>query len=235
MADILILSGAGVSAESGLSTFRDNNGLWENHNVMEVCSVEGYMSNREKVLNFYDLRRSDLKDKKPNKMHKLIVKLANEYPKKISVITQNVDDLFEKAGSKNIIHLHGYLKEIVCENCGLIKDIGYENIKNHITCDRCKTKSMRHNVVMFGEAAPFYQDLYNAVDKCNLLVVIGTSGTVIPVEHFARHTKYSILNNLEESVDINDRFFTKVYYSKTTEAAEKIEKDIRTFIEKGYI
>jgi NAD-dependent deacetylase len=231
---VVILSGAGLSAESGLSTFRDNNGLWENYDVMEVCS-EGYRADKKKVLSFYDLRRFDLKDKLPNSMHTLIKNLKDKFPDDISVITQNVDDLVERAGCKGVIHLHGALKEIVCERCGCIKNIEYELIKKHQTCSKCKALAMRHNVVMFGEAAPFYKDLYEAIDRCELLVVIGTSGNVIPVEEFAKYTKYSILNNLNRSSDINDRFFTKSYYAKATETTTKIENDITNFLIKGFI
>ncbi len=238
MNKVLFLSGAGLSAESGLKTFRDNDGLWENFDVMEVCSVEGYQKDKQKVLDFYDLRRKDLKDKKPNDTHFMIKRLKDKYKDEIVIITQNVDDLFEKTGldKKDIIHLHGKLRNLICEICDHSFDIGNESIKSYEICPSCKNKdTLRHSVVMFGEAAPKYKSLYYYLEQAELLVVIGTSGTVIAVEQFSRYVKYSILNNLEQSYDINDANFNKKFYETATSAAPKIKKLVEDFLQYGRI
>ncbi len=238
MNKVLFLSGAGLSAESGLKTFRDNDGLWENFDVMEVCSVEGYQRDKQKVLDFYDLRRRDLKDKLPNETHFMIKRLKDKFKDEIVIITQNVDDLFEKTGlaKKDIVHLHGKLRNLICENCDQSFDIGNDSIKEYKTCPSCKKENvLRHQVVMFGEAAPEYKSLYYYLEQAELLVVIGTSGTVIAVEQFSRYVKYSILNNLEPSYDINDSNFDKKFYEPATTAAPKIEKLVDKFLSDGVL
>ena len=235
MNKILILSGAGLSAESGISTFRDSDGLWENHDVMEVCSVEGFFRDREKILGFYDQRRKDIEDKEPNDAHSMIAKLKRKYKNQITVMTQNVDDLLERSGCTDVLHLHGQLTELVCEICGNVFDIGYESIKEYSKCPECQNHAIRHNVVMFGEPAPMYQRLYNELMKTDLLVIIGTSGNVLPVSQFASYTRYSILNNLDESWAIDNSVFTHIFYEKATIAAPKIRLLIEQFIKTGAI
>lgn len=235
MSNVLILTGAGLSAESGIKTFRDSNGLWEEHDVMEVCSVQGYLNDREKVLNFYDLRRKDSEHKHPNAAHFMIAEMGHKFGKEVSIITQNVDDLLEKAGCENVVHLHGKLRELRCEMCGNIFDIGYRSIKEIPECPKCKSHALRHHIVMFGEPAPFYQKLYNELTSTELLVVVGTSGEVLPVDQFASYTKYSILNNLEHSMAINHMIFTHTFYEKATTAAPKIKKLIEKYFETGKV
>lgn len=235
MAKVLILSGAGLSAESGIKTFRANNGMWEEHNVMEVCSVEGFITDREKVLNFYDQRRKDIENKLPNEAHKMIADIKKKYMDQVKVFTQNVDDLLEKAGCIDIIHLHGKLRELECETCGNKFDIGYRSIKEFSECPECKSDAIRHNVVMFGEPAPMYQRLYNELMRADLLVIIGTSGEVLPVSQFASYTKFSILNNLEYSLSINHMIFTHTFYERATTAAPKIKDLIEQYFETGQI
>ncbi|MDA3886761.1 MAG: NAD-dependent deacetylase [Candidatus Delongbacteria bacterium] len=235
MEKILILSGAGLSAESDIRTFRSNNGMWEEHNVMEVCSVEGFITDREKVLNFYDQRRKDIENKLPNEAHRMIADIKTKYMNQVNVFTQNVDDLLEKAACPDVIYLHGKLRELECEMCGNKFDIGYRSIKEIAECPECKSHALRHNVVMFGEPAPVYQRLYNELIRADLLVIIGTSGEVLPVSQFASYTKYSILNNLDKSFAINDSFFTHTFYEKATEAASRIKMIIENFIGSGEI
>ena len=128
MSKVLILSGAGISAESGISTFRDSDGLWENHRIEDVCTAGCLDTNGEGTRAFYDARRADIEDKTPNYAHQVIVELKQKYPNQISVLTQNVDDLFEKAGMKEdeIVHLHGFLRELSCRECGEVFDVGYK-------------------------------------------------------------------------------------------------------------
>ena len=225
---IYILSGAGLSAESGIRTFRDSDGLWEEYSVEEVCSVGGWERDREKVTKFYDARRADLKDKKPNRAHKGIAELKNRYPDNITVLTQNVDDLLERAGCEDVIHLHGTLTDLRCEDCGNVFAIGYESQGNAI-CPRCESDRVRHNVVMFGESAPNYKYLHELYNEADMVVVIGTSGYVIDIAYIAQLTDYSILNNLDADSNI-DQYFTKVYTMKATEAIDMIMDDVEEFI-----
>lgn len=230
---IVILSGAGLSASSGISTFRDSDGLWENHDIKEICTSGCLDWNYDATINFYNLRRKDIKDKLPNNAHKMIARLKDKYPHKIEVITQNVDDLLQKANCKDVLHLHGFLKELSCMACGEIVNVNYElQDESNSTCKSCGG-AMRPNIVFFGEAAPMYEKMYEALNDCGLLVVIGTSGYVIDVSFLTQWADYSILNNLEPSEAIHEECFTKVYYEDANSAYIKIEEDIEKFISKG--
>lgn len=233
MGNILFLSGAGLSAPSGIRTFRDTDGLWEEYDVMEVCSAQGFAEDRQKVMNFYNARRKDLEDKLPNEAHKMIARVKEKYLKNVTVLTQNVDDLLEKAKCKDVIHLHGTLTELRCEECGEVFSIGYKSSKD-ATCPSCKSSHVRHNVVMFGEAAPMYKVLYSELDKADLLVCIGTSGQVLDVATFARFCSFSILNNLDEEPMLDDAFGICFHESAHT-AAPKIEKICDFFMQNGIV
>ena len=232
MAKIVILSGAGISAESGISTFRGSSGLWEKHKVEDICSADCLEWNYDKTIEFYDKIRVELKNKKPNIAHIKIAELKNEFKNDIAVITQNIDDLFEKAGlnKSDLIHLHGSLTEVKCQNknCDFIQDIKYskQNNFNNNLCLYCQSK-LRPNVVFFGEAAPEYKNLYTQMEDCKLLVIIGTSGTVINTDNLAVHVEKSILNNLEPSKAIFDELYTKILYMPATKAISDIAREIR--------
>ncbi|OGS70766.1 MAG: NAD-dependent deacetylase [Flavobacteria bacterium RIFCSPLOWO2_12_FULL_35_11] len=235
MAKVIIFTGAGISAESGIATFRDSDGLWENHKVEEVCNFDSLQKNKEKTISFYDARRKELEDKKPNHAHEVIAKLKAKYPTAIALITQNIDDLFEKAGvqDQDIIHLHGFLKHLRCTNekCSLLFDIGYTaqgNSKNS-KCLDCQSE-LRPNIVFFGENAPQYHFLNKEIENCALLVVIGTSGKVIPLNNLTKKIRYSVLNNLTTSPYIKERRFTKVFFKPATEAIDDISKVIESFL-----
>jgi NAD-dependent deacetylase len=227
---ILILTGAGISAESGVRTFRDSDGFWEEYDVMEVCSVEGFKHNPKLVADFYDARRSNLETKQPNPAHEMIARLKRKYPSKIDVLTQNVDDLFERAGCPDVIHLHGTLTDLRCETCQSVFKIGYKSQIGTI-CPTCNSSNIRHNVVMFGEEAPMYQKLQQSIDECDVFVVIGTSGQVLNVAWYAQWFEHSLLNNLDPDEKL-DPYFKIVYHEKASEAAEKIESYIEKFLSK---
>lgn len=229
MKKVMILSGAGLSAESGLKTFRDSDGLWENYDVMEVCSASGFAKNPQKVREFYNERRLQLKQVLPNHAHKVIAELKKTYGEQIFVITQNVDDLLERAGCEGVIHLHGFLPELYCAGCGYKINIGYTR-QESTKCEKCGQNFLRHNIVMFEEHAPEYETLYNALDETNLLVCIGTSGYVLPVGHFAKACEKSILNNLEADLRL-DSHFDKCYTMKASLAIDEIARDIKEFLE----
>lgn len=231
MAKVVIFSGAGISAQSGLSTFRDADGLWEKYRIEEICQAGCLKWNRENTLAFYDARREQLRCVTPNAAHHAIAKLQERYPNDIAIITQNVDDLFERAGCKDVLHLHGFLPRLRCEKCGQTELIGYAKQDRTLTCKNCGG-SFRPDIVFFGEAAPMYEHLYEAMEECEFLVIIGSSGNVVAMDHFALHVKHSILNNLEKSDAINERVYTKVLYQKATEAVDEIVGDVERFLEK---
>lgn len=232
MAKVIILSGAGISAESGISTFRDSGGLWENHRLEDVCTAGCLEKNRKITVDFYDSRRVELKDKEPNYAHKVITDLKNRYKDKIAIITQNVDDMFEKAGCNDVLHLHGFLREVRCQNCEEIFDIAYEKQDLAFTsCPKCQGK-LRPNIVFFGEMAPKYQQMYKEFDDCEFFVVIGTSGAVINTDMFLNpDIKVSILNNLEPSGYLMEEVYTKVLHKKATEAIDEIANDIEEYLQ----
>ena len=236
MAKVVILSGAGISAESGISTFRDSGGLWEQYDINDICSAGCLDWNYDQTIEFYDKRRLDIKDKIPNKAHIQIAALKEKYPDNVAVITQNVDDLFEKAGCKDVLHLHGFLTQIKCMECNYLEDIGYSKLKDKWdSCPMCHSK-LRPDIVFFGEAAPKYEDMYQELFDCEFLVIIGTSGNVINPDMLlnsawrSKDIKYSILNNLEPSTAINDKLYSKVLYKKASLAIEEIVQDIEKFL-----
>ena len=193
MKKIMILSGAGLSSESGVSTFRDNDGLWNNHDVMEVCSTQGWIKDRKLVTQFYNDRRQELEYKEPNHAHKVLAQLESDYRGRFIHLTQNIDNLMEKAGAKDVVHLHGTLTDLRCEACTEVFSIAYATQKGNEACPYCKNKRVRHNVIMFGESAPEYSQITQATRECSLLIVIGTSGTVIDIVRIAKEFKHSIL------------------------------------------
>lgn len=230
MKKVIIFSGAGLSASSGISTFRDSDGLWENYDINKICSAGCLDWNYDETIHFYNLRRNDIQDKLPNNAHKTISNLKSKYPNNIEVITQNVDDLLERAGCDDVIHLHGFLPEIRCMRCDNIVDIKYtKQDASNSTCNICGTK-MRPNVVFFGEAAPMYDVLYEKLSNCDMLVVIGTSGNVIDVNFLSQFAHITILNNLEASDMINEANFNKIYYEDAISAIEKIKDDIEEYL-----
>jgi NAD-dependent deacetylase len=177
MKHLVVLTGAGMSAESGIKTFRDQDGLWENYNVMEVASYEGWLKNKELILRFYNERRQQLKNAEPNIGHKLLAALEKHY--KISIITQNVDNLHERAGSKNILHLHGELtKARSTKDNDYIIDIKYKDINIGDNCP--KGGQMRPHIVWFGEAVPAMDEATEIAARADIFVVIGTSLNVYP-------------------------------------------------------
>jgi len=194
MKKIYILSGAGLSKESGIDTFREEGGVWDKYDIKKVCSIEGWEEDREFVTKFYDKRRVELKKYKPNRAHYFFAALEKRYKDKIYHLTQNVDDLLERAGCKNVIHLHGTLTDLRCEDCFNVFYIGYQEQKDKI-CPFCGSKKVRHNVVMFGEVAINYKYLYTLAKKADIFIAIGTSGKVIDIVDLSKEFETSILIN----------------------------------------
>ena len=177
MKRIVILSGAGISAESGLKTFRDSDGLWENHNVYDVATPEAFARDPELVLNFYNERRHQVLEAKPNQAHLSLVEFESQF--NVTIITQNIDDLHERAGSSHVLHLHGeidFARSSVDET--LIYPLNGAEIK---LGDRCqKGSQLRPHIVWFGEAVPMMEEVIPLVEMADILLVIGTSLAVYP-------------------------------------------------------
>jgi NAD-dependent deacetylase len=226
MAKLIILTGAGLSAESGLRTFRDNDGLWENHSVEEICDGRTWRRNFELVHKFYNDRRTGLATAEPNEAHRMIAKWESLYD--TIILTQNVDDLLERAGCKKVVHLHGFLPEMTCAMCESIWNIGYTTWKSDTPCPTCKSLGeARPRIVFFGEAAPHYRTLWDSLDSLSdrdVLLVIGPSGTVLPISQIAAmYPGFKILNNLGSESAIEDNLFDKVLHIQATQAAKIID------------
>ncbi|MFZ1321810.1 MAG: NAD-dependent deacylase [Ignavibacteria bacterium] len=195
---IVILTGAGISAESGLSTFRDSGGLWEGHNVMDVASPEGWRRDPKLVLEFYNQRRRQLRNAVPNAAHTELVRLEEKYD--VTIITQNVDDLHERAGSANIIHLHGELKKSQSStNPELIYDIKGDEINEG---DKCELGSqLRPFIVWFGEMVPKMDEAVEVALRADIFIVIGTSLVVYPAAGLLQFADENILKYLIDPSD----------------------------------
>lgn len=173
---LVFLTGAGMSAESGISTFRDSNGLWENYSIEEVATPEGFRKNPKLVLDFYNARRSQLFEVEPNEGHRLIASLEEEY--KVSIVTQNVDDLHERAGSSSVLHLHGELRKVRSTST---PSLIYPWKKELNLGDHCeKGSQLRPHIVWFGEAVPAMDTAIEIVQSAEVVVIIGTSLQVYP-------------------------------------------------------
>ncbi|MBB5322039.1 SIR2 family NAD-dependent protein deacylase [Marinobacter oulmenensis] len=174
---IVVLTGAGISAESGLSTFRDNGGLWEQHSVYDVATPEAFERNPELVLRFYNDRRRQLQAAEPNPAHRLLAELEQHY--RVTIVTQNVDDLHERGGSSQVLHLHGQLTRARSSlHPELVYDIGYRDIQPGDTCDR--GAQLRPHIVWFGEEVPMLAAAADVVATADRLLIVGSSLQVYP-------------------------------------------------------
>lgn len=202
MSKLIIFSGAGLSAESGLATFRDSpDGLWENYKIDEVCNYRTWRKNYDQVHGFYNARRAQLATVQPNAAHRLIAEWQERH--ETVVVTQNVDDLLERAGCKDVIHLHGFLTEMVCESCGRVWDIGHEAWNGNLCPCNADMHEVKPNVVLFNQVAPRYLDLtriINQLHEDDVVLVTGTSEQVIPFCTYLRgRPGFKIFNAMEPS------------------------------------
>ncbi len=189
MKKLVVLTGAGISAESGISTFRDSGGLWEGHNIMEVASPEGWKNNKELVLDFYNKRRKQAKTVKPNQAHNELANLEKYFD--VTIVTQNVDNLHEQAGSTNVIHLHGELfKSQSSVDPKLVYEIEGDQIKLGDKCE--KGSQLRPFIVWFGEMVPLMENAIEMAMKADIFAVIGTSMLVYPAAGLIQYCRNSI-------------------------------------------
>ena len=229
---ILIFTGAGVSAESGVATFRTgDDGLWYNHKVEDVATPEGWRRDREKVLNFYNMRRSQLKDVQPNLAHQIIAELEKDYD--VTVVTQNVDDLHGRAGSTKVIHLHGELTKV---RSTLDSKLIYDWFVDCNIGDKCdKGSQLRPHIVWFGENLdPKFVDMATvAAKECDICIVVGTSMQVAPANQIPFLTKPNTLiyvvdpSDMDFHIDKQRRPFIEHIKDIASVGMEKIKTDLK--------
>ena len=228
MKKIVVLTGAGVSAESGITTFRDSGGLWENFKVEDVASIEGWYANPKLVLDFYNARRAQLADVKPNAAHRAIAELENEYD--VTVVTQNVDNLHERAGSTRIIHLHGELTKVRPENTYNEMDGFSEETVFDIATDPVNLgdlapngAQLRPHIVWFGEAVPKINIAIDAVEAADRLLIVGTSLQVYPAAGLYAYAKSTTPIYIIDPKDV------PVHDGRITHIKEVATKGMETF------
>nr|WP_310522252.1 NAD-dependent deacylase [Polymorphobacter sp.] len=198
--NIVILTGAGVSAESGVPTFRGPDGLWEGHRVEDVATPEAFRRNPVLVQRFYDERRAALARVQPNAAHRALARLDAEWPGELLLVTQNVDDLHERGGSKRLLHMHGELKRALCTGCGAAP-VWDADLSDHPACPRCDARKLRPDIVWFGEMPYHMQVIEAAIAACELFISIGTSGAVYPAAGFVDQARSIGARTLELNLD----------------------------------
>ena len=201
IANIVILTGAGISAESGLATFRGPDGLWEGHRVEDVATPEAFARDPALVQAFYDARRAKLGTVEPNAAHKALARLDAEWPGELLIVTQNVDDLHERAGAKRVLHMHGELKSAWCLACD--GRIAWEQtLADGPSCIACgESGTLRPDIVWFGEIPYRMDEIEDALRKADLFVSIGTSGAVYPAAGFVQTARYCGARTLEINLE----------------------------------
>lgn len=226
MKKIVVLTGAGMSAESGLKTFRDSGGLWEEYDVTVVASIDGWRQDPELVLKFYNERRKQLENAQPNAAHKALAKLEEKYD--VRIITQNVDNLHERAGSKHVLHLHGLLTQARSSiDVNLVYDIGYKEIHMGDLCE--KGSQLRPNIVWFGEAVPLITTAADICSDADIFVVIGTSLVVYPaaglIDEVPKDATVIVIDPVKPQLY---RSFKEIYFIEETASngADKLVKKL---------
>lgn len=200
---IVILTGAGISAESGIDTFRSAGGLWEQHRVEDVATPEGFARDPALVLKFYDMRRAALATVEPNPAHDSLARLERTFPGELLLVTQNVDDLHERGGSARVLHMHGELNSALCTSCGM-RSRWEAPMAGRPPCPVCRSHSLRPDVVWFGEMPYQMERIYAALESCDLFVSIGTSGAVYPAAGFVAEARANGARTLELNLEYSE-------------------------------
>jgi NAD-dependent deacetylase len=216
---IVILTGAGLSAESGLSTFRDKDGIWAKHRIEDVATPEAFARDPEQVLAFYNTRRQGARGVRPNAAHQALARLEADFPGEVATVTQNIDPLHEMAGTRHLIHMHGEIMKALCAHCGA-RLPWEEDLTVDLLCRNCrKSGGMRPDIVWFGEMPYRMEEIYAALTACDLFVSIGTSGNVYPAAGFVAEAQaagaHTVELNLEPSAGIS--MFAEAIHGKATE------------------
>jgi len=209
MKKVVVLSGSGISAESGIKTFRDSDGLWNNHKIEEVCTYDAWLNNPDLVLEFYNQRRKQLGEVKPNKAHFSLVDLEKKF--EVQIITQNVDDLHERAGSTNVLHLHGELKKArstADEN--IVHELEHWELKKGDLCE--KGSQLRPHIVWFGEAVPMMDVATQLCKTADILIICGTSLQVYPAAGLINYVRKGRLIYLIDPGDFNTAMYPPIEF-----------------------
>jgi len=234
--NLLVFTGAGLSAASGVPTFRDADGLWQNHRIEDVADFTTWRNNFELVHAFYNARRQDMCSVQPNRAHEVLAQLQRDFPDQVQIFTQNIDLLLESAGCSTVTHVHGEINRMQCVACG--ENWQLDKLEWDPAQDRCvkcnSRKGVKPGVVFFNEHAPKYKDLYWSIKHMHgrtWVLIVGTSGVVIDVQTlFGSHVGVKILNNLARHPAIDDRMFDHVYYESAHTAMPKIDVLIRAHL-----
>ena len=228
---IVILTGAGISAESGINTFRDQNGLWENHRIEDVATPEGFQRNPDLVQTFYNLRRQQLsaQDITPNPAHFALAELETQSPHEVLLVTQNVDNLHERAGSKNLLHMHGELLKSRCSYTDIIFE-QETDIDSETLCPCCDAMGrLRPHIVWFGEMPLYMEQIYHALEQCDLFIAIGTSGHVYPAAGFVDVANASGAHTVELNLEPS-QIANAFKESRLGRASELVPQYLRTLL-----
>lgn len=232
LAHLVILTGAGVSAESGLGTFRDKDGLWTKFDLEDVATPQGFAADPGKVHEFYNARRRNARDATPNAAHDALADLSARMGERLTLVTQNVDDLHERAGTRDVWHMHGALNRARCASCAHGFDAPLEMAPDD-PCPSCAAQSTRPDIVWFGEMPMLMDEIAQALSRCDLFVAIGTSGTVYPAAGFAAEARAwgaeTLEINLEPSSTASD--FMRGIYGPASETVPAWTKELRAQFE----
>lgn len=227
---IVILTGAGISAESGVDTFRDAGGIWSKVDYREVATPEGFARDPALVHDFYNTRRRGMAGILPNAAHQALARLEREFSGSFLLVTQNIDDLHEQAGSQRLIHMHGELGRALCANCGSRHD-WREDLSADTACPACRTPGyLRPDVVWFGEM-PYQMDMiYTALEACDLFVSIGTSGSVYPAAGFVAEARQAGARTVELNLEPSEgaTLFDEAIHGRATEVVPAFVERILT-------
>jgi NAD-dependent deacetylase len=229
--NIFILTGAGISAESGLGTFRDKDGLWAHFDPMRLATPEAFAHDPQAVHAFYNLRRQNLLQAEPNEAHRALARLEAGLAERggsLFLCTQNIDDLHERAGSKQVVHMHGELLKARCTACQSIT-IWRDDLSDEVTCPSCRTAgSLRPHVVWFGEMPLEMDAIYDALLGSDLFVAIGTSGSVYPAAGFVNEAKGHGIRTCEINLEPSDnaRQFDEVHYGPAADVVPQWADDV---------
>jgi NAD-dependent protein deacetylase/lipoamidase len=201
---IVILTGAGVSAESGLATFRDSDGLWEKHDPMDIATPEAFERDPGLVYRFYNARRKQLRDVEPNEAHRAFARLQSQFDGEVFLVTQNVDDLHERGGSEQVCHMHGQLNSMLCQACSVAQPAA-EDYDGSSRCPRCQVAGrLRPDIVWFGEI-PYQMDTIAAMLRfCDLFIAAGTSGVVYPAAGFVQEARAAGAQTIEINREVSE-------------------------------
>jgi len=229
MKQIFILTGAGISAESGLKTFRDADGLWEGHRVEDVATPEAFKADPILVQQFYNIRRAQLATVEPNTAHTALTQLQISKKYELTLVTQNVDDLHERAGCHNVIHMHGQLLKKRCCSCLQVSPC-HEDLSIHSVCPHCGVRGqMRPHIVWFGEMPLFMDEIEQKLSRADIFISIGTSGCVYPAAGFAQIAKSHGAKTIE--INITDTEQSPLFDQHITgKASECLPKFIASLI-----